>query len=348
MTSSRRSVTTHVVAVLAAIVASISAALVLLSVLGFAGPSTLRAMVSYGISLHSLAQVTNLASIYFLAAVAVALGFRMNMFNIGVNGQYVLGTLAAAIVAGTAHGPVVLVISLALGSAMSVGALWAGIAAWLKIRRGVSEVISTIMLNFVALAIMSFVIMRTRFGTDTGVNMRGTPRIPESYMLRGVAITDPRSRVYGMVLLALVVGVAYWVTMSRTVFGYDIRATGQSPEAARFSGAHPTRLTAMTLLLSGAVAGLVGLPYLFGTTGTFTLNFPVEWGWTGIAVALVGRNSTVGMTLAAFFWAFLDVSSTRLILDGVPREVATVIQGITVVCVVVAYHVVERRAQVAT
>ena len=96
------------------------------------------------------------------------------------------------------------------------------------------------------------------------------------------------------------------------------------------------------MLLSGAVAGLVGLPYLLGETGTYSLQFPTDWGFTGIAIALLGRNNPLGIALGAILWAFLDISSGQLILEGVPREISTIMQGLIVIVVVISYEIVRR------
>ncbi|MFM2276710.1 MAG: hypothetical protein RIT12_106 [Actinomycetota bacterium] len=220
--------------------------------------------------------------------------------------------------------------------------LWAGIAAWLKVARGVSEVISTIMLNFIAIGIISYIIVRTPIGTETSLNIRGTAAIPESGMLRGIAFIDPGTPIYGFFFISIVIGIAYWFLLNRTRFGFDLRATGKSATAARTSGVQSNRMIVVTMLLSGAVAGLVGLPYLLGDTGSYTLQFPTDWGFTGIAIALLGRNNPLGIALGAILWAFLDISSGQLILEGVPREISTIMQGLIVIVVVISYEVVRR------
>ena len=284
----------------------------------------------------------NLATIYFLSALAVSIGFKMNLFNIGVNGQYVLGALAAAVVASNLALPKIASVSISILAAMIVGALWAGISAWLKVARGVSEVISTIMLNFIAIGIISYIIVRTSIGTETSLNVRGTKQIPESGMLRGIAFLDPGTPIYGFFFISIVIGIGYWFLLNRTRFGFDLRATGKSASAARTSGVQSNRMIYVTMLLSGAVAGLVGLPYLLGDTGTYSLQFPTDWGFTGIAIALLGRNNPIGIALGAILWAFLDISSGQLILEGVPREISTIMQGLIVIVVVISYEVVRR------
>ena len=226
--------------------------------------------------------------------------------------------------------------------AMFVGALWAGIAAWLKVVRGISEVISTIMLNYLAIGVISYVIVQTGVGTEIKLNVRGTPRIQEGAQLAGYALIDPKVKVYGFFFIAIAVGVIYWIVLNRTRFGYDLRASGLSPSAATASGVNSKRMVVYAMLASGAIAGLVGLPDLLGKEFSYTLNFPANYGFTGIAVALLGRNNPIGIAFGALLWAFLDISSQILDLEGVPREIVTIMQGVIVLSVVVAYELVRR------
>jgi simple sugar transport system permease protein len=321
---------------------SIAVTAVILTVIGASVSTVFASMWNYGTSPRAMSLMLNLATIYFLSALAVSIGFKMNLFNIGVNGQYVLGALAGAVVASNLTLPKAASVTVTIITAMFVGALWAGIAAWLKVARGVSEVISTIMLNFIAIGIISYIIVRTSIGTETSLNIRGTKAIPETGMLRGVAFLDPATPIYGFFFISIIVGVGYWFLLNRTRFGFDLRATGKSATAARTSGVQSNRMIYVTMLLSGAVAGLVGLPYLLGDTGSYTLQFPTDWGFIGIAIALLGRNNPLGIALGAILWAFLDISSGQLVLEGVPREISTIMQGLIVIVVVISYEVVRR------
>lgn len=329
-------------AVTAALASALAVSAALLLAVGSPVARVLPSMLEYAATPRATTLIINMACVYYLSALAVAIAFRMGLFNIGVNGQYLLGSLTAGVIAGSLPGPGFAVTAAAVFGAMVAGAAWAGIAAWLKVVRGVSEVVSTIMLNFIASALMSFVIMRTSAGVTTSLNVRGTAPVPESAMLRGLPILDPDTRVYGFVPGVVAVGVLFWVVVQRTSFGFDLRATGLSPRAARVSGVPPNRMVVTSLLASGAIAGLVGLPYLLGSTGSFGLTFPRDWGWTGIAVALLGRNHPVGIAMASLVWAFLDIGSGRLMIDGIPRDIVTIMQGVTVVTVVLAYQVADR------
>ncbi len=333
---------TSLIAPLLGVVVSIAVTAAILVFIHASVSGVFSAMLKYGTSPRAETLILNLATTYFLSALAVAIGFKMNLFNIGVNGQYVLGAVAAGAVAGNLTLPKPISLTITILVAMIVGAAWAGVAAWLKVSRGVSEVISTIMLNFIAIAIISFAIIRTSVGTETAMNIRGTKVIPESGMLRGSAFIDPKTKVYGFFFVTIFIGLLYWFVLNRTRFGYDLRATGHSASAARVSGIEAKRMTTITMLISGALAGLVGLPYLLGDAASYNLNFPTDWGFTGIAIALLGRNNPLGIAFGALLWAFLDVSSGQLILEGVPREITTIMQGLIVFVVVMSYEIVRR------
>lgn len=304
----------------------------------------LDTMVTYAQRPRSQTLMINSAVTYYFSAVAVAIGFRMNLFNIGVDGQYRLAALLAAAVAAKISLPHVLHVTVVLLIAMIVGALWAGVAALLKVYRGVSEVISTIMLNFIGTALIAYLLTPGRLAVrTTGSNNIGTPTIPSSGQVPGLGlIPDSRLKVYGLAILAVAVGAGYWFLLSRTRFGFDLRAAGASEDAARSSGVRVSRMIIISMLLSGAVAGLVGMPQLLGDAHTFSLDFPAGLGFTGIAIALLGRNHPVGIAIGALLFGFLDNAATSLELDGVSRDIVLVTQGVIVLSVVVAYELVRR------
>ncbi|MBI1379381.1 MAG: ABC transporter permease [Frankiales bacterium] len=317
---------------------------IILIVSGHPPIDTYKQMWDYGIQPDSLSLTLNLSTTYYLAAIAVAIGFKMNLFNIGVDGQYRLAALFAAYVGGQISLPPVLHVTVIIATAMIVGALWAGVAAVLKNRRGVSEVISTIMLNYVATGIIAFLLTEGRFGVlAEGSNNIGTPTIPDSGHVPGIPlIPDAFDPVYGLIFLAAAVGIGYWWMLNRTRFGFDLRATGLSPTAAAASGINGKRMVLFVMLLSGALAGLIGMPQLLGVSMTYNLDFPAGLGFTGIAIALLGRNSPIGIVFGALLWAFLDSSRQILDLTGVSKEIVTIMQGVAVLSVVVAYELVRR------
>ncbi|GAA2837674.1 ABC transporter permease [Crossiella cryophila] len=284
--------------------------------------------------------IVNTGSTYYLAALAVAIGFQMKLFNIGVEGQYKLAAIVAMIAGGAVALPPVLHTLFILVVAALVGAMWAAIPAILKITRGVNEVISTIMLNWIATGIAAYLIQQSVFGELRGNNL-GTPVVAESGWVPGISLGGAGT-IFGLVVLAVLAGVGYWVLMNRTRFGFELRASGESATAATAGGVNAKKMVLVAMLLSGATAGLVAMPELLGRDYTYTLNFPAAYGFTGIAVALLGRNHPVGIAFGALLWAFLDKSSVALENVGVPKEIVTIMQGSIVLSVVVAYEVVRR------
>jgi simple sugar transport system permease protein len=270
----------------------------------------------------------------------------MNLFNIGVDGQYRLATMLAAAFGGTVALPNGLRQVAIIVVAMLVGAAWAGLVAVLKAWRGVSEVISSIMLNFIATALIAYLMRPTIFGHRAPNTEDVTTKpIPGSGQVRGIALVPGAggSKVYGLIFLALIVGVAFQFVISRTRFGFDLRATGRSVSAAQASGVNVKRMVVLSLLLSGAVAGLVGMPILLGDAHSYSsVTFQTGLGFTGIAIALLGRNTPLGIAFASLLWAFLDQSSTILDLNEIPKEIVQITQGIVVLSVVVAYELVRR------
>ena len=289
--------------------------------------------------------IINAATVYYLSAIAVAIGFRMNLFNIGVDGQYRVAAFAAAVFAGQAWLPGPLNIAVSLLVAMAAGGLWAGIAGILKVTRGVSEVISTIMLNAIATFLVSFLLSKAALRVE-GSNAVNTRPIPESSRVPGISVDGiiaTPNLIYGFIVLAVVVGLAYWFVLGKTRFGFDLRTTGRSETAAVASGVKVKRMVLISMVMSGAVAGLVGMPLLFGQDYTYGDTFQAGLGFAGIAIALLGRNNAVGIVFAALLWAYLDAQGNGLQINaGVSDRLVLVIQGVIVLSVVIAYELVRR------
>jgi ABC-type uncharacterized transport system permease subunit len=335
-------------AVVAAVVALGFAAVVTSVILAIThhNPWTaLQQMVDYGTQADSLASILNSATTYYLAAVAVAIGFRMSLFNIGVDGQYRLAAMIAAAFGGSVALPTGLRQIAIILVAMLVGAFWAGIVGVLKVTRGVSEVISSIMLNFVATGLVAYLLNPKRLAAPLTGNNISTRPIPASGQVGGISlIPGSGTKVYGLIVLAVAVGIGFQVLVSRTRFGFDLRATGRSASAALASGVNVKRMVLITMLISGAAAGLVGMPNLLGDSHQYSLDFPSGLGFTGIAIALLGRNNPVGIAFGALLWAFLDQSSLILDINSIPKEIVQITQGVVVLSVVVAYELVRRWA----
>jgi simple sugar transport system permease protein len=338
----------------AAPVAAVVIAVVLSSiVLLISGSNPLAAyvdMVQHASKLETQIDILNRATPLYLSGIAAAIGFRMNLFNIGVEGQYILAFIVAAHVGAQVELPSVLHITFILVVAMAVGGAFSGAAGVLKVTRGVNEVISTIMLN--AVAISGLVAWGNQAWSETlaTVSQQGTRPIPDSGLLpevNGLLELFTREvgqgkKLTGMIIVALAVGAAYYVLLNRTVFGFDLRASGANPTASHVGGVSPKRMVVIAMTLSGVVAGLVGMTELM-EAGQYPSNPILLLGFTGIAVALLGRNHPAGVAVAAVIFAFLDVSSGILQISGAAsREIVEIMKGVIILTAVIAYEVVRR------
>jgi simple sugar transport system permease protein len=225
---------------------------------------------------------------------------------------------------------------------MLVGSVWAGIAGVLKATRGVSEVISTIMLNFIATGLVAYLLRQVAVRAE-GSNEIGTKEIPSGSRIPNIGLGDGTSEIYGFIVIAAITGFAFWFVLNRTRFGFDLRATGQSTTAAVASGISVTKMTIAAMLISGGIAGLVGLPILFGDAYSYGSTFQSGLGFAGIAIALLGRNNPIGIALGAVLFAYLTEQSNPLqILVGVSPDIVAITQGVIVLTVVVSYELVRR------
>ncbi|TDC78026.1 ABC transporter permease [Streptomyces hainanensis] len=331
-----------VLGVAAPLLAIVTAIAITSAVMSVTGQNPFRAyevMLDFGTKSDSQVWIVNRAIPYYLSAVAVAIGFRMNLFNIGVDGQYRVAAFFAAVVGGALSLPGALRIPVILLTAMAVGAVWAGIAGWLKASRGVSEVITTIMLNFLGGSLIGYFLQQGRLAELDG-NIVHTTDLPDSSMF--FEFETQVQPVHGTVVIAVLIGITYWFVLNRTRFGFDLRAVGMSEPAAEASGVSVKRTVVTAMLLSGAVAGLVGMPTLLNESGNYGNDFPEGLGFTGIAIALLGRNHPLGMGFAALLWGFLERTSTQLEAEDYAQEIILVMQGVIVLSVVVAYELVRR------
>jgi flagellin-like protein len=288
-----------------------------------------------------IVNMVNQSALIYISATAAAVGFRMNLFNIGVEGQYTIASYAAATLAGAAIFPGKLNVLAAVLLAVVVGAAWAGIAGVLKVTRGVSEVISTIMLNAIAITLAGYLL--DRYGQHVGNGVRSDV-IPAGSQLGGwLPFSEPDGAIWTLTPLALLVGVGFWVLLNKTRFGFDLRATGASPTAAVASGVSVNQMVVISMLISGGVAGLIWMPALFGSAHSYGTSFQAGLGFTGIAVALLGRNQPVGIVFGAVLFAFLGEQSNQLTFQtDISVNVVQITQGTIVLTVVIAYEVVRR------
>ena len=336
---------------LAVLFAAVASTLVLIAS-GNSPVDVWEVMTGPGLEVRNIVNTLNRWGPYYISGVAVAIGFKMNLFNIGVEGQYRLAALIAAAFGAAVSLPAPIHVLAILAVAVATGAAWAAIAGVLKAVRGVSEVISTIMLNAISVGLTALLLgnwlkapqregvftVGTRYIDDSG-------RLPSFNSLLGnLGIDLPaESQLQTYAVVAVVVGVVYYVLVWRTRFGFDLRATGSNAGAAEASGVNAKRMIITTMVISGGIAGLVGLTRVMGDAGRYTTDTVVAGlGFTGIAVALIGRNHPVGIAFGALLWAFMDAIQTPLANAELPKQITAIMQGIIVLSVVIAYEVVRR------
>jgi simple sugar transport system permease protein len=307
-------------------------------------------------STASVVAIVNRAVPYYVAGVAVAIGFIMRLFNIGVDGQHQLAALFAAAFGfgiGSWGLPAPIYVLSVFLVAVLVAMIWAAIPAVLKITRNVNEVISTIMLNFIASQLI-FYLLREHWDRGSGLVAETGPlpraaRIPTlNRLFEAVGFHFPANVVLqGFLPVAILVGVAYHVVLNRSRFGFDLRVSGQSPTAAKAAGIDPKRMVLLTFLISGAIAGLIGLAPLLADPqyGKYGDQFPQGLGFTGLSLALLGRNHPVGIAAAAVVWATIERATQRLSFIDIPQEIGIILQGSFLLAAVVAYEVVRRKAE---
>ncbi|MBS42305.1 MAG: ABC transporter permease [Nocardioides sp.] len=332
----------HLLAVGIALVFAVIVLAGILAAYGTAPSAVIEVVGEYALTPAGWVAMVNKGTTYYLAGLAAAIGFRMYLFNIGIDGQYRLGVFAAAVVGAAVGLPMVLQIPLLVLTACVVAGAWAAIAAHLKASRGVSEVISTIMLNAVATGVIAFLIAPERFGAaEEGSNNTQTALMNESGWMPAIHVPG-LGEVYGFTVVAVLVGVLFWVVTERTRFGFEQRASGAAPRAALLGGTDPRRMVVLTMVASGVVAGLVGLPELLGATShRYGISFPAGLAWVGLSIAIVGRNHPVGVALGALLWVFLERCALPLDLIGIPTEVVAVVQATVVLAVVTSYELVH-------
>ncbi|HZS08087.1 MAG TPA: ABC transporter permease [Blastocatellia bacterium] len=276
------------------------------------------------------------------AGLAVALAFKCGLLNIGAEGQLIVGAFAAAWAGITFHKlPAVVLVPVAMLAAILAGGLWGGIPGLLKARFGSNEVVNTIMLNFVAAGLVSW--LTQAFYKEPGDPIMESGPIAEAAhiarfhtLLAPLGINFPQRIPLNIsFLLALLVGFFVWMFLWRTKWGYEIRAVGSNPMAAEYGGISVKKQIILAMALSGALAGMVGINEVLGYHYRYYHDFSQGYGFTAIAVALLGRNHPVGVVLAAILFGALVRGSlfVDIFSDHVSKDLAMVLQAIIILFV---------------
>jgi len=286
------------------------------------------------------------ATNFVFTGLAVAVAFHGGLFNIGAEGQaYIAGLGVALLCLGAGGWPTVLVVPAAIVVAAAGGAAWAYLPGWLQARRGSHVVITTIMFNFIASALMTYLLVNVMMkpGQQSPETREFAPStwLPQLYDLaRSLGWELGRSPLNLSSLFALAAGGLVWLYLWHTRWGYELRALGHNEAAAVYGGIPPARTVIVAMSVSGALAGLMSLNEVMGVQHRLLLNFPGGAGFVGIAVALMGRNHPVGIVLAAVLFGALYQGGSELSFDmpKLTRDMVVVIQGLIIlVCGALEY-----------
>ncbi|SNR47996.1 ABC transporter permease [Puniceibacterium sediminis] len=320
------------------ILAALLSALVILAI-GESPTEALKLMVEGALMRsagwgYTLYYATN----FIFTGLAVSVAFHARMFNIGGEGQATLGGLGVALVCLYLPWPhwSLALIGASLGAA-AFGALWALIPAWLQAKRGSHIVITTIMFNFIAAALLNYVLVNLL--KPAGAMDPASATFPDATHLptfQQMFSTADNPLFRGApanisFFLALIACVAVWLLIWRTRLGYEIRALGHSESAARYAGISPVRIIVIAMLISGGLSGLMAVNTTMGESERLLMNATEGAGFIGIAVALMGRNHPFGVLLAALLFGFLYQGGAELALwTSIPRELIVVIQALVI------------------
>ncbi|HEX2031141.1 MAG TPA: ABC transporter permease [Actinomycetota bacterium] len=300
---------------------------------------------------QDVAKVLENATPLIFSGLAVAVAFRAGMFNIGVEGQYIVGMMTAApaaIFLDVLPGPLHL---LAVVLAAVIGAMaWAAVPAILKVKTGAHEVVTTIMMNGIAVSLVAWALLNPLRTSERNLVDLRSDRFPESGLVPNIAPglgleeqIPPSVHLTWLFPVALAACLFVWYLLYRTRLGYETRAVGSSAGSAEAGGISIGGTQIKVFLISGALAGLVGLNHLLGDAGYLGVNYETTLGFTGIAVAFLGRNHPAGIAAAAILLGVLTRGEDGLAIHTeLPREIVVILEGLLILSVVIAYQISRR------
>jgi ABC-type uncharacterized transport system permease subunit len=265
---------------------------------------------------------------YIFAGLAVALGFRGGLFNIGAEGQLFVGALAAAYIGYAVKGlPAYIHLPLALLAGILAAAIWGAIPGYLKAKTGAHEVINTIMMNYVAYRLTDFMLSGPMARPD---HLPITPEIAKSAYLP-IFYKNPVRLHWGFILALVMAYLVYWF-LWKTPIGVEIRMVGANPRAARYAGVKMSLIMVLTMALSGALAGMAGANQILGVDHRLVRSFSTGYGFDSIALALLGNSHPLGVVLASLMFGFLRGGAARMqSIAGIPVEIIGIIQAMVII-----------------
>jgi simple sugar transport system permease protein len=329
---------------LSALLALLASLLVSALLVSIAGGSALQAMVSlfqggfgdWGTFLETLVKATPI----LLTALAAIIAYRARLWNIGMEGQLFAGAMASYLAYTSLQGmwlPAHLVIIFLAG--LLGGALWAAIAALLKSYFNVDEIITTVMLNYIATYLLSLLL--SNVWREQGSIYRQTPQLPKEFHW---LYLWPNSRLHLGFALAVLAAVLVWYILQKTALGYEIRSIGNNPLAARFKGINIHRIWLITMLISGALAGMAGVGELFGVQHRLRLDLSTGYGFIGIIVAMLsGLEPLVAVPVSIFFGGLLNGAILMQIITKVPTALIQAVEAIILIFLLASQVLVSYR-----
>ena len=286
-------------------------------------------------SMHALSETVTAAIPLVLSGLGIGLAFRAGLFNIGAEGQMVVGGLATAVASFAITGlPIWIHLPLALVIGLSVGALYAAIAGILKAATGAHEVISTIMLNLISFRLLDYVLRQPVIQKEGRSDPISKAVLETAELPRLLAFIDGNLRLHaGLFIMLLAVAVVYWL-LFRSKLGFAFRISGENPGAARYAGIHAGLTVVLAIAIAGALAGLAGATQISGVLGRATPGFTAGIGFDAIAVALLGRSHPVGILLAGLLFGALEAGGRQMQVDaGVSIDLIGIIQALIIIFV---------------
>ena len=285
----------------------------------------------------AIANTLNSATPLIFAGLSVAFGFRAGLFNIGANGQLLVGAFCAAIVGTSVGLPFPLGVALAILAGGLGGAAWGFIPGALKAWRGAHEVVVTIMLNSVAYLLLN--LLASSIFKDPTATFPRTPDISAGAVL---PIILPDTRLHGGIILAVLSAILVWFLLFKTTLGFEIRTVGANASAARYAGIRPALITILTMSIAGGLAGVGGSVEILGITKNYPAEYIVNYGFDGIAVALLGRAHPLGVVGGALLFGVLRAGAGSMQrATEIPVDIISIVQG--VILLFVAAQVVIQR-----
>lgn len=279
------------------------------------------------------------ASPVIFTGLSVAFSFRTGVFNIGAEGQFVMGAMVATVVGILVDVPAVVHIPLCMAAAAAAGALWSWLVGIMKVKRGIHEVLSFIMFNWIAFYLSNYVvnlgIIRRESGGEASKDVLASARIlfPES-----VRKSLDCSAANCGIILAVLAAVVMWVIIEKTTLGYKLKAVGFNNDAAKFSGINSDRSVLTALGISGALAGLGGAVQILGMGGRLSQYAGQEgFGFQGITVALIAGSSPIGCIFAGIFYGAMKYGGSKLTMVQAPTEVIDIIMGCVIIIIAISH-----------